>query len=164
MSLLCYSCKIRDLKSTYSLKTYNIRRLGSKQFETRLFFPLPLFYSLLSAANDGSPQKPDSNTRPFHVGRGVNKVTLFLRILRSSRQYHSTAAPYSYSHYYRGYVISGLHSVVKWHGRRRIFTDVISLYIYIHTYIHKAILSQYSGIVTYSRDTPDGFSCYTVTK
>lgn len=76
MSLLCYSCKIRDLKSTYSLKTYNIRRLGSKQFETRLFFPLPLFYSLLSAANDGSPQKPDSNTRPFHVGRGVNKVTM----------------------------------------------------------------------------------------
>lgn len=34
--LLRYSCEIRDLKSTYSLKTYNIRRLESKKFGTLL--------------------------------------------------------------------------------------------------------------------------------
>jgi hypothetical protein len=44
--LLYYSCEIRDLKSTYSLKTYNIRRLESKQYETLLFFPPRLGFIL----------------------------------------------------------------------------------------------------------------------
>jgi hypothetical protein len=55
---LRYSCEIRDLKSTYSLKTYNIRRLESKQFETISFFPLPWFYSPLIATTEGWPQSP----------------------------------------------------------------------------------------------------------
>jgi len=63
----------------------------------------------------GSPQKPDSNTRPFHVGRGVNKVTMGhffveyfdLRVNIIPSQLHIHIAIH-----YRGYMTSGLDSVV----------------------------------------------------
>lgn len=137
--------KFATLFSTYSLKTYNIRRLECKQFETLLFFPLPWFYSPLICTTEGSPQKPDSNTRPFHVRLGVHKVTMGHFSLQYIDLRVNIIPPQFHIHlsiYYRGYIISGLESVVKWHGRL-IFTDVIS-----QTYIYKAILSQYSGFVT----------------
>jgi hypothetical protein len=54
----------------------NVQHNATRKQKVWNSFILPWFYSPLIATNEGSPQKPDSNTMPFHVERGVNQVTM----------------------------------------------------------------------------------------